>query len=170
MEYTYDIYKKAWYNLETFQYEDDFDASTNKKRLKCTSMYGKFGSKYVYRDLDDIKLVFNNGDLFGNLKTERAESWFNIPKENIKNPGILKGHSDDFSLLPKYIKLCRDSCAGRNTSYRNEDPDVKKAIVESDSRVRKKLTTDQKLYIELNKSLLEGVENFSTSEGGDNIA
>lgn len=161
MEYAYDIYCHEWYNIEVGAYAaPEFDSSKRKHMLKLKKRYpilDRMGSKYSYRDLDDIKVVFKDGMVFGYCHGNGFRSWVCIPKKYIVNPSILKKHPQDLRFLGDYI---------RNTwEYCDNDEEKRK----QDELTLRKLTDEQKLYIELNKSLL-GLEDFSTIEGGDDIA
>lgn len=165
MEYIFDRRKRKWYNSEALEYVTSFDVNSNKRRLKIrrNPYYGYFGSSYAYRDIVDIKLIFNNGTLFGVCKSSSCSSSFMIPKENIVNTDIIINIKEDFKYLADYISMVREcnSRAGVTAQqYMFRDPNEKDAErVRIDTDIKNKLTEEQRLYIELNKISL-GLDDF----------
>lgn len=156
MEYTYDPREKAWFNLETFQYDNNFDPKTNKRRLKIMNSYhGRFSAKYTYRDSEDIKLIFSNGDLFGQVKSSVSTSSFWIQKEKVVNYNkVVKNIIQNYSYLGKCIRISAE-CLSQDNNIKQIELFNKKLS----KKFKKELTTEQKLYIELNRDTL-GLEGY----------
>ena len=167
MEYIYNVHLKKWYNTELMQYEDNFDSSSNINRIKISrdKHVGPFSSKFAYRDISDIKLILNDGTLFGACDSNNLKSAFILGPEVIMNPKILKNVNEDYKYLKVYIETTRD--CSRPLKYKmyqtflyddgRTEADVERAKI--DRTIKAKLTTEQRLYIEVNRNAL-GLDNF----------
>lgn len=151
MEYVYDSAERRWYNTDRMEYEDNFDPKTNRKRLKVwNDSYGRFGSRcYKYRDSEDVKLIFANGDIYGYYEMPNVKSSFWIEKGRIVDyDRSIKNINQDFSYLGRCIYSYMDC-------LKEPGKGITDSIRETVSRrFKEKLTEEQKLYIELNRSEL----------------
>ena len=127
--------------------------------LQVKNLYrGRYKAKYSYIDVEDAKLIFKDGRIFLYYASEGCNSSMVLEKDAIINyDKMLPKIKEDFSYLKTYIKMNRDCISNYDSeylmnSYVGNDNSKLLALTEikaMDEKIKKNLTDEQKLYIEL---------------------